>query len=131
MTPQSLRQAQIEQVRDQGYAVVPQFVPQAEVAKLDKDLLFKEARSAEFGDRARMDNALDRLSQLGEVRQRLLTQWIARHGRAVQAILDGDFAGAERHAESALALSASSTPARSARARCRRRSMACSVMRSA
>jgi class 3 adenylate cyclase/tetratricopeptide (TPR) repeat protein len=60
--------------------------------------------SAEFGDRARMDNALDRLSQLGEVRQRLLTQWIARHGRAVQAILDGDFAGAERHAESALAL---------------------------
>jgi phytanoyl-CoA hydroxylase len=35
MTSQSQRQAQIEQVRDQGYAVVPKFVPQGELAKLN------------------------------------------------------------------------------------------------
>src|SRR3546814_19049365 len=52
-------------------------------------------------DRARMDQALDRLSVLGEARQRMLIQWIARHGRAMQAILEGDLATAEQHAESA------------------------------
>lgn len=60
--------------------------------------------SAEFADRARMDKALDKLSELGETRQRLHVQWIARHGRAMQAILDGGFAAAERHAERALEL---------------------------
>jgi class 3 adenylate cyclase len=60
--------------------------------------------SAEFGDRARMDRALDALTVLGEERQRMHVQWIARHGRAMQAILDGDFAGAEGHAEVALEL---------------------------
>jgi tetratricopeptide (TPR) repeat protein len=58
--------------------------------------------SAEMCDRARMDEALERLSVLGEARQRMLIQWIARHGRAMQAILDGDFATAESHAEAAL-----------------------------
>src|SRR3546814_5396639 len=55
-------------------------------------------------DRARMDQALERLSVLGEARQRMLIQWIARHGRAMQAILEGDLATAEQHAESALEL---------------------------
>src|SRR3546814_14030762 len=55
-------------------------------------------------DRARMDQALERLSVLGEARQRMLIQLIARHGRAMQAILDGDLAAAEQHAEAALEL---------------------------
>ncbi|OYD83612.1 adenylate/guanylate cyclase domain-containing protein [Azospirillum brasilense] len=63
--------------------------------------------SAEFGDRIRMDAALDRLEVLGEARQRMHVQWIARHGRAMQALLEGDFALAERHAEAALALGSS------------------------
>jgi tetratricopeptide (TPR) repeat protein len=58
--------------------------------------------SAEMCDRARMDEALENLSVLGEGRQRMLVQWIARHGRAMQAILDGDLATAEQHAEAAL-----------------------------
>jgi class 3 adenylate cyclase/tetratricopeptide (TPR) repeat protein len=60
--------------------------------------------SAEFGDRARMDDALNRLEILGNARQRMHVQWIARHGRAMQALLEGDFASAERHAEAALEL---------------------------
>jgi len=60
--------------------------------------------SAEFGDRERMDRALDELNVLGEARQRMHVQWIAVHGRAMQAILNGDFADAERHAEAALDL---------------------------
>lgn len=60
--------------------------------------------SAEFGDRERMDRVLDELNLLGEARQRMHVQWIARHGRAMQEILNGDFAGAERHAEAALEL---------------------------
>jgi class 3 adenylate cyclase/tetratricopeptide (TPR) repeat protein len=60
--------------------------------------------SAEMCDRARMDQALEQLSLLGEARQRMLIQWIARHGRAMQAILEGDLAAAEQHAETALEL---------------------------
>jgi tetratricopeptide (TPR) repeat protein len=60
--------------------------------------------SAEFGDRERMDRAIDELNILGEARQRMHVQWIARHGRAMQAILNGDFTGAEEHAEAALEL---------------------------
>src|SRR3546814_20027037 len=60
--------------------------------------------SAEMCDRARMDQALEQLSLLGEARQRMLIQWIARHGRAMQAILDGDLAAAEQHAAAALEL---------------------------
>jgi phytanoyl-CoA hydroxylase len=36
MTPQSSRQTQIEQLRDQGYVVVPRFVPPGELARLDE-----------------------------------------------------------------------------------------------
>jgi phytanoyl-CoA hydroxylase len=36
MTPQSSRQTQIDQLRDQGYVVVPRFVPPGELAKLDE-----------------------------------------------------------------------------------------------
>jgi phytanoyl-CoA hydroxylase len=36
MTPQSSRQAQIEQLRDQGYVVVPRFVPLDELTKLNE-----------------------------------------------------------------------------------------------
>src|SRR3546814_10394726 len=60
--------------------------------------------SAEMCDRARMDQALERLSVLGEARQGMLIQWIARHGRAMQAILEGDLATAVQHAESAVVL---------------------------
>jgi phytanoyl-CoA hydroxylase len=36
VTPQSSRQTQIDQLRDQGYVVVPRFVPPGEVARLDE-----------------------------------------------------------------------------------------------
>jgi phytanoyl-CoA hydroxylase len=36
MTPQSPRQAQIEQLREQGYVVVPRFVPPEELTKLNQ-----------------------------------------------------------------------------------------------
>jgi tetratricopeptide (TPR) repeat protein len=51
-----------------------------------------------------MDQALEQLSLLGAARQRMLIQWIARHGRAMQTILEGDLATAEQHAEAALEL---------------------------
>jgi class 3 adenylate cyclase/tetratricopeptide (TPR) repeat protein/ABC-type transport system involved in cytochrome c biogenesis ATPase subunit len=60
--------------------------------------------SAEFGDRQRMDRALVALTEPGESRQRMYVQWIARHGWAMKAILEGDFPGAETHAEAALEL---------------------------
>jgi hypothetical protein len=60
--------------------------------------------SSEFGDRARMDQVLDRMTEFGEVRQRLQVQWFARHGWAMRAILEGDFSAAEGHAEAALLL---------------------------
>jgi class 3 adenylate cyclase/tetratricopeptide (TPR) repeat protein len=60
--------------------------------------------SAEMCDRTRMDQALEKLSVLGEAKQRMLIQWIAGHGRAMQAILEGDFATAEQHAAAALEL---------------------------
>lgn len=78
--------------------------------RLDQDdargraLSFDTYISAEFGDRARMDAAIDRLEHLGETRQRMHVQWIARHGRAMQALLEGNFAAAEQHAEAALRL---------------------------
>ena len=60
--------------------------------------------SAELGQRARVVRSLAVLTELGEVRQRLLQQWIARHGAAMLAILDGDFAAAETLAGKALEL---------------------------
>jgi tetratricopeptide (TPR) repeat protein len=60
--------------------------------------------SAELGQRARVDRSLAALTELGEVRQRLNQQWIARHGAAMLTILDGDFAAAETLAGEALEL---------------------------
>jgi class 3 adenylate cyclase len=60
--------------------------------------------SAELGDRARVDRSLAALSELGEVRQRLSLQWISRHGEAMLAILDGNFAVAETSASEGLKL---------------------------
>ena len=47
---------------------------------------------------------LPRSVELGEVRQRLNVQWISRHGAAMLAILDGDFAAAETLAREGLKL---------------------------
>jgi tetratricopeptide (TPR) repeat protein len=60
--------------------------------------------SAELGERTRVDRSLAALTELGEVHQRLHLQWIARHGAAMLAILDGDFAAAETLAGDALEL---------------------------
>jgi class 3 adenylate cyclase/tetratricopeptide (TPR) repeat protein len=60
--------------------------------------------SAELGDRVRVDRSLTALSELGEVRQRLNVQWISRHGAAMLAILDGNFAAAENSATEGLKL---------------------------
>ena len=60
--------------------------------------------SAELGERARTDRSLAALSEIGEVRQRLNPQWVARHGAAMLAILDGNFAAAENFAKEGLKL---------------------------
>jgi hypothetical protein len=60
--------------------------------------------SAELGQRARLDRSLAALTDLGKVRQRLHVQWAARHGTAMLAILDGDFAAAQSLAAEALEL---------------------------
>ena len=60
--------------------------------------------SAELGDRARVNRSLAALSELGEVRQRLNLQWVSRHGAAMLAILDGNFAAAENFATEGLKL---------------------------
>ena len=60
--------------------------------------------SAELGQRTRLDRSLAALTELGEVRQRLQIQLVARHGAAMLAILDGDFAAAETLAREALEL---------------------------
>ena len=60
--------------------------------------------SAELGDRARLDQSLAAIRELGEVRQRLNLQWVTRHGAAMLAILDGNFASAEDFAKDGLRL---------------------------
>ena len=60
--------------------------------------------SAELGQRARVDRTLAAITELGEVRQRLNVRWMARHGAAMMAILEGDFAAAETLAGEALEL---------------------------
>jgi class 3 adenylate cyclase/tetratricopeptide (TPR) repeat protein len=60
--------------------------------------------SAELGQRARVDRSLAVLIEIGEVRQRLLLHTLARHGAAMLAILDGDFAAAEALAVEGLEL---------------------------
>ncbi|MFC3615325.1 ATP-binding protein [Lutimaribacter marinistellae] len=58
----------------------------------------------EMGDRTLMEEALGRLDDVGAVRQHMHLDWVARHGRAMKAILDGDFVEAERLANEALKL---------------------------
>ena len=60
--------------------------------------------SAELGDRARLNQLLAALTELGEVRQRLSLQCLSRHGAAMLAILDGNFADAESLAGEGLKL---------------------------
>jgi class 3 adenylate cyclase/tetratricopeptide (TPR) repeat protein len=60
--------------------------------------------AAELGDRARLNQLLAALTELGEVRQRLNLQWVSRHGAAMLALLDGNFAAAENFATEGLRL---------------------------
>ena len=60
--------------------------------------------SAELGDRGGLNQSLATLTELGEVRQRLNLQWVSRHGAAMLAILDGNFAAAENFATEGLKL---------------------------
>ena len=60
--------------------------------------------SAELGDRARLNQLLTALTELGEVRQRLNILCTSRHGAAMLAILDGNFAAAEGFAREGLRL---------------------------
>lgn len=60
--------------------------------------------SAEFGDREGMIGALDTFCSLTEGRQMTHQQWVGQHGRAMLALLVGDFAAAEGFAEKAYQL---------------------------
>jgi tetratricopeptide (TPR) repeat protein len=60
--------------------------------------------STELGSRARVDRAVDELEELGTLRQRLNVLWLARHARAMMAILDGRFTTAEALAGEAQSL---------------------------
>ena len=59
---------------------------------------------AEFGDREGMIGALDTFCSLIEGQQMTHQQWVGQHGRAMLALLDGDFAAAEGFAENAYQL---------------------------
>jgi len=60
--------------------------------------------SAEFGDYQGMIAALDRFQSSIEGRQMQHQEWVAQLGRAMQALLIGDFAGAEKLVENAYAM---------------------------
>ncbi|MCP3462644.1 AAA family ATPase [Bradyrhizobium sp. CCGUVB23] len=60
--------------------------------------------SAEFGDYQGMIAALDTFQSAIEGRQMLHQEWVAQLGRAMQALLIGDFPTAERLAENAYAI---------------------------
>ena len=60
--------------------------------------------SAEFGDREGMLGALDTFCSLTNGRQMTHQQWVGQHGHAMLALLNGDFAAAERFAENAYEL---------------------------
>jgi tetratricopeptide (TPR) repeat protein len=51
-----------------------------------------------------MDRSVAALVELGDSRQRLNAQWVARHGEAMLAILDGNFQTAEKLAQQGLEL---------------------------
>ncbi|TMV07529.1 guanylate cyclase [Ruegeria sediminis] len=56
----------------------------------------------EMGDREMAERALNRLAKVGRARQHPQLHWVEQHGRALIAILDGDFAAAGAYAETAL-----------------------------
>lgn len=60
--------------------------------------------SIEMGDRDLMEEAMRRLKEVGAVRQHMHMNWVWLHGQAMVAILDGDYAGAEKLAGDALQL---------------------------
>jgi hypothetical protein len=60
--------------------------------------------SAEFGDYQGMIAALDQFQSSIEGRQMLHQEWVGQLGRAMQALLIGDFAAAEKLAENAYAM---------------------------
>jgi class 3 adenylate cyclase/tetratricopeptide (TPR) repeat protein len=60
--------------------------------------------SAELGERSRVNGSVATLVELGDSRQRLNAQWVARHGEAMLAILDGNFQTAEKLAQQGLEL---------------------------
>jgi phytanoyl-CoA hydroxylase len=76
MTPQSSRQAQIEQLRDKGYVVVPQFVPPDELTQLNevaRAQLAARAEPLEFEADLRYPGApLSRAAAGGETVRRLI-----------------------------------------------------------
>jgi tetratricopeptide (TPR) repeat protein len=59
---------------------------------------------AEFGDREGMMGALDTFCSLIEGQQMTHQQWVGQHGRAMLAVLNGEFAAAEGFAENAYQL---------------------------
>jgi tetratricopeptide (TPR) repeat protein len=77
-----------------------------ELIELSKGLKDKETHArahllnvyipAELGERARMDQSVAALVEWGDAHQRLRNQWIARHGQAMLAILDGNFSTADK-----------------------------------
>src|SRR5262249_12003364 len=81
---------------------VPRSSGHADGELLGRAISLEMYQSAEFGDRARMDNALAKYESWAEEHRHRTARWIARHGRAMQAMLDGDFVRAERLAEEAL-----------------------------
>ncbi|MEX0339455.1 MAG: AAA family ATPase [Arenibacterium sp.] len=60
--------------------------------------------SIEMGDRDLMELAMQRLKDVGAVRQHMHMNWVWLHGQAMVAILDGDYDGAEKIARDALKL---------------------------
>ena len=57
--------------------------------------------AAEAGDAQRSARELDEFASLSEQRQMRHHLWVAQHGRAMQALLAGDFDAAEKFAETA------------------------------
>jgi class 3 adenylate cyclase/tetratricopeptide (TPR) repeat protein len=72
-----------------------------DVDRRARALAFGIYYSAETGDREEMSRSLDEFCSLSESRQMLHHEWAAQHGRAMVAILNGDFAVAEELAEKA------------------------------
>lgn len=57
---------------------------------------------AEMADRALMDQSLERLTTISNKENHLQLYWVQTHARAMIAIMDGDFEGAEKHANEAV-----------------------------